>query len=855
MNKSPKITVLTIILLFILVIGAGTSVAGESLVNLQAKMERVTTEQEFRAVVDDLNSLPGPDAGAAKILLDSLKEKNRNDAWYVVDALVKLMTDGQVSQLAKDINTYDQDNTRRYLVAVLLARINDPDDLTSVLVSLQEGYFSGEYLQFMEQVWPKIINNPNDAVQWLDETYVRLNNLSARESFVNAIGIVVQKQNSEVNRSAIVDWLWRVQEKEPDYVYRCNQLITLYRLGETGALDVIDGLYSGIASDQDRADLIRRMADIIRWRQEELDENKLIDWLWKIAGTDVSPYCRQAALAALYLDLGQEKALQQFVHDTDQNGLAALKQAGQISQISLGWQLLRDIYQKYPQSFLARGIRVYEEVRGKPYFEIDRPEEQFTAIWVPPYGDEEYDQDREIPGWEKFLAEFSSHPAADDAAYRLARCYEIRGRFADAVNTMQKARFLPDGDMRYAADGRLVYILDVRMTYDQLKALSSEKLEPPLNAFVEYSLAVKEIRRDNYGQAAFMLEEFLKQKKALTDGRYILTFNRLNDNDPYDLFGSVEKQLFEVGELAVLQSQWEKSQEPADLYNLAAAIFHNEMLYYNHLWAGQRQYYNWLGYINATGQGHAPAEMSAYARDLINYNHSLPYFQQVYEALSAEPELKARALYSTGLCYIGLDEWGEDAAFAFNPMDIMERVISAYQQFVKEYPDSSMADDALLALGSYTGEAAYLQQIFEDFPDSDVMEKAKSLLKDMESPYYRPANRYGWSVPFKITLLNDDSVPQEIKEWATANILQPFTGSKTMGEWSYLLIAAGEKPTAGYNVGVMWIYGSSDKLKVNYRVDGPAPGQAEAQMSDCPYTLIRIPACKAQVEFIEGNPR
>lgn len=559
--------------------------------------------------------------------------------------------------------------------------------------------------------------------------------------------------------------------------------------------------------------------------------------------------------AALYLDLGQEKALQQFVHDTDQNGLAALNQEGQISQISLGWQLLRDIYQKYPQSYLGRGIRVYEEVRGKPYFEIDRPEEQFTAIWVPPYGDEEYDPDREIPGWENFLAGYSSHPAADDAAYRLARCYEIRGRFADAVNTMQKARFLPDGDMRYAADGRLVYILDVRMTYDQLKALSSEKLEPPLNAFVEYSLAVKEIRRDNYGQAAFMLEEFLKQKKALTDGRYILTFNRLNDNDPYDLFGSVEKQLAEVEELAVLQAQWEKSQEPADLYNLAAAIFHNEMLYYNHLWAGQRQYYNWLGYINATGQGHAPAEMAAYARDLINYNHSLPYFQQVYQALSTEPELKAKALYSTGLCYIALDEWGEDAAFAFNPMDIMERVVSTYQQFVKEYPDSSMADDALLAIGSYTGEAAYLQQIFEDYPDSDILEKAKSLLNDMESPYYRPANRYGWSVPFKITSLNDDSVPQEIKEWATVNILQPFTGSKTMGEWSYLLIAVGEKPTDGYSVGVIWIYGSSDKLKVNYRVDGPAPGQTEAQMSDCPYILIRIPACKAQVEFTEGNPQ
>ncbi len=187
------------------------------------------------------------------------------------------------------------------------------------------------------------------------------------------------------------------------------------------------------------------------------------------------------------------------------------------------------------------------------------------------------------------MAEFPGHPAADDAAYRLARCYEIKGRFADAVKTMQKARFAPDGDMRYASDGRLVYILDVRMTYDQLKALSLEKLEPPLDDFVSYSLAVKEIRRDGFQQAAARLEEFLKQDE-LTEDQVILPFDHLNEyylseNDKYDFRGSVEKQLTEVKKLAGLQSQWDKSKEPADLYQLAAAIFHNEMLYYNHLWA------------------------------------------------------------------------------------------------------------------------------------------------------------------------------------------------------------------------------------------------------------------------------
>ncbi|MDD4238812.1 MAG: protease complex subunit PrcB family protein [Desulfotomaculaceae bacterium] len=838
-----------------LTVNAGAVATGEQLTELKKRLWEAQDYQEIRNIIDTFNSMPGTDADAAQVLLDYLRDNFRMDAGNIEGALVKLLTEEQVSQLAKEVGTYNGANAYRYLVSVLAVRINSPDDLTSAMLSLQEGYFSGKYQQFIVQTWPRIFNNTTEAGQWLDEFYPKLANQVDRESLVYAVGVAAQKQLSEAGRLAAIGWLWRVQEKEPDPVYRCNQLLTLYKLGETKALAMIDNLYSGLTSPQARAGLINRIVGIARSQLKEADTDDLIDWLWKAAETDASPYCRQECLAALYTDLGEEKALEQFVRDTDQNGAATLANEEQVFQLGgAGWQLLRDVAQKYPQSYLGRGIKMYEEVRGEPYFEIDRAEEQFNYVWVPPYGDEQYEPDLEIPGWEKFLTELSRHPAADDAAYRLARCYEIKGRFADAVKTMQKARFSTDGDMRYASDGRLVYILDVRMTYDQLKALSLENLEPPLNAFVNYSLAVKEIRRDNYGQAALRLEEFLKQEEDMTASRHILPFYQLNNDEQYDFCGSVEKQLDVVKEIAGLQLQWEKSKDPEDLYNLAAAIFHKEMLYYNHLWAGQRQYYNWLGNINATSHGHAPAEMAAFIRELSNYNHSLPYFQEVYQAPSSASELKARALYSAGLCYIGLDEWGEDASFAFNLSEIQEKVISAYQRFVKEYPNSSMADDALLALGAYTGDAAYLQRILDEYPESDIMGKAKNLMKDMESPYYRPVNQYGWSVPFKIASLDDDSVPQEIKAWAAANILQPFTGSKTLGEWSYLLITAGEKPTAGYSVGIISISGSSDKLKVYYWVDGPEPGQVAAQANTYPYVLIRILANRATVEFVEGNP-
>ena len=165
-----------------------------------------------------------------------------------------------------------------------------------------------------------------------------------------------------------------------------------------------------------------------------------------------------------------------------------------------------------------------------------------------------------------------------------------------------------------------------------------------------------------------------------------------------------------------------------------------------------------------------------------------------------------------------------------------------------------MTDDALLVLGAYTGDAAYLQRILAEYPGGDTIAKAKGLVKELEHPYYRPPYTYGYPLPFKIVSLDDKAIPQEIKEWAASNILQPFTGSKTLGEWSYLLVAAGEKPTAGYSVGVISVSGSSDRLKVYCRLDGPAPGQVQAQVITRPYVLIRIPACGLPVEFVEGNP-
>lgn len=634
-------------------------------------------------------------------------------------------------------------------------------------------------------------------------------------------------------------------------------------MDDTEVLAWLDDRYKNAGSAKEGADIVREAGNIARWQLKGAARDAVAGWLWQVAAADELPFIRQNSLSALY-ELGEKEALEKLVRDIDTNGMATLSgERGFSYTPGPGWQFLKEVSEKYPQSYLARGIRAYEEVRGEPYFELDR-REKYQGIWpVYFHGDEQYIPEREIPGWEKFLAEFPGHPEADDAAYRLARCYEIEGRWAEALKTLQKALTLPDGDMRYHIAGRLIYILDVRMTREQLKELSSSALDPPLRPLADYTLAVKELRRDDYRQAALALEEFLK-KYSEAEIQDLSLLGRIHTPQNYDFRGEVEKQLARVRELAGLKEQWEGSKDPSTLYDLAADIYHNQMTYYNHLWAGQRQWYNWLGYINDTAGGRAPAEMTAFAREMINYGHSLDYFQQVYNDPSSPPRLKEKALYSQGLCCIGLYNWGEDAWFGYNKSEVKKNIITLYQKFIGEYQASTMTDGALLALGAYTGEAHYLEKIIKDYPQGGMADKACQLIEEMKSPYYKYSDRlYGTSVPFKelargnrldhdFHLSAPNALPEEVRKWAVANGGHPFAGSMTDGEWSYILIAAGERPTADYGVKIVNIYDDGQgRLKVRYRVDSPAPGQASAQVITRPYILVRIPSSSAALEFAE----
>lgn len=835
---------------------AASQLSEQELNGLREKLYQAGSEKEINTAIASFDRLGGPNAGAAAVLLDYLRQEIRPGAGAISSVLEKLLTDEQVAQLSIDIETYPQDNTTSYLLPVLASRMGGPgaaDSLYRLILAFQDEPW--HYYYFVDQARSGAFTVPADFTRWLEKVYGGIKPGKARGVLLDAVGKLASTQASD--RPVLVKWLWEIQHKEKNTALQKDCLIILSRLGEQRALDLLKEHYLNRLNTADKIQLVEGIGNMVNMADKVVDRDVLLNWLEELTKADKEAATRQACLYTLH-ELGNSDALGRLVEDTEKNGLAL---TGGHGSIAISWQVLREMVDEYPQSYLARGIKAYEDVRGDSYFAIVRMQ-QSNEEWPWHYGDGQYDPDREIPGWENFLKEFPRHPAADDAAYRLARCYEIEGRWADALKTLSGALTMPDGDIRYHIAGRMVYILDVQMTGRQLEELSGNELDSNVSSLVSYSLAVKKLRQDDFQGAVTSLVNFTDNLKG--ESNSLSPFSYLNDQlgEKYNFNGEIKKQLEHARVLQVFKEKWEKSKDPADLYNLAAAIYHNQLTYYNHLWLGQRQDFNWVGYINYYSTGDSPEEMSAFAREMINYSHSAAYFQQVYDNPGASAELKAKALYSLGLSYIGLYQWGEDAKFAFSRSMLEGKIKDTFSRFVREFPDSSMADDALLALGGYTGDHSYLERLLKDYPRGDAVNKAKKLLEEMKSPYYY--NHPGWTpeIPYKIIINSaaagggsshsaELSLPPDVQKWLAANSIRKYTGTLVSGGWRYILIAAGEKPTAGYGVEIIEVTGE-EKVKVNYQLISPPPGQMSAQVLTYPYILARIAASSGEVEFAEA---
>jgi hypothetical protein len=393
--------------------------------------------------------------------------------------------------------------------------------------------------------------------------------------------------------------------------------------------------------------------------------------------------------------------------DNPEAYLASLEQDGALPGGGAAWEWERRAVHGAPDSWHARGIAAYEAVRSQPYWEIDR---QNPREWGDPF----YNCDREIPGWLAFLDEWGRHEAADDAAYRLARCYEITGQYGEALRWLRAAPDLGDGAMQGHASLRVVWILDVLLDPPALAALPAG-LPAELPPAVAYTAAVQLMREGQYAEAVAAFDAALARW-----GSEPLAFRAIPA-----FRDQAKAQRDKAARLAALAA----TGTPEARYDLAALIYHDEFLFYNHLWNGSRQAYVMAGQ-KALQQETNPKFLAWVPAQ----NHLAQAVQAFTTAAENAPlPIREKAAYSRAMALLQLRDYGRDVLLWRGDDSLKREAITDLDMFLTKYPDSDLAPDALLSLAFVEKRPDLLEKLLRNYPESNAAQAAREYLQSLET--------------------------------------------------------------------------------------------------------------------------
>jgi TolA-binding protein len=516
------------------------------------------------------------------------------------------------------------------------------------------------------------------------------------------------------------------------------------------------------------------------------------DWLKKQAERTADPYIEQLIDIRLVRDKGDKQAAARLYGSGMKHGFL-------LPLDGLTEKFLADLY---PDGELAKGIAAYEKIRGSRYFYHDDGENWHS---YQSSGSDFRQPKQAIPQWLSFIEKYPLHPAVDDAAYRLARCYQQTGEYERALYWFHQTTRLGDRDLLFDAMGQFLYTLDVEMGADALAELDSSRLPDWAKPWTQYSLAVEYLRQRDYARAKAELQRFI----ATYQGKNLFLLNGEGQDrntdflakdelvySPhvfyYPFWQKVERQLALAAELAAQQARAEQAsgaEKAKKQYELAATIYRSPLLYYNYLWRGERQSFFWLGHI----------KYMEYNEALDRYIGRFNHLVQAIDAFSrinleqADAETAAKTLFSLALSHSKLIDYGEEVRFFASKTQLGQQIIRLSETLVKRFPSSQLADDALLLAYHYSQDRQYLQQLLERYPQGDQAQQARAIL---ENSGKQTADQNYRHDPLRATLpcqtlqLSDWRVPPQIREWVEQHRGADYQGIRQDGEWLYAYISA-----------------------------------------------------------------
>ncbi|HWI60712.1 MAG TPA: hypothetical protein VNT75_02605, partial [Symbiobacteriaceae bacterium] len=507
-----------------------------------------------------------------------------------------------------------------------------------------------------------------------------------------------------------------------------------------------------------------------------------------------------------------DKRLETLIASIDQHG------ACQGNAFWRDWQWEKKAAADYPDSFLARGIKAWEAVRGTEglYFSDGRFYTQRYRFPVYDSAAVGYDPEREIPAWLDFLSRYSNHPAADDGAYRLARSYEIQGDFVQALRWLVRTAELPDGEFVRQARGRITWILDALLTDEQLATLDPAALPGELKPQLDYARALRLLRAGRYDEALPALDALLVTYGAQPAGKW--------DGSGQETWDSLLRtQRAQVARLAELA----RRTDPEGRYALGALMFHDDMLFRNLLF----RFGVGPGFIGGHSTfaltGDYDEQYGVWAGDQNNYVQAARVFATITEG---PEEILAKAAYSRALALATLTGPGSYIDLWQNQREIGLEAATLFEAMANRFPESDLADDALLSVAYLRQDPVYFDRIVQQYPESDMAADAR--LRSFAGSYGIPNGM----IPFRY--LRSGEAPPAVAAWVKEHLGAPYTGTMDADGYTYILVVAKPGERA-------YIYLGVDASQVTVR---PAYGLLNGQPERA-WSLIRIKSQPRPIVF------
>ena len=248
----------------------------------------------------------------------------------------------------------------------------------------------------------------------------------------------------------------------------------------------------------------------------------LIDYLGKVKAGDISPIGK-AVLRSLATDTKSKDrmwAIAELDRHGDSQGTQLLSEIvnGDLSQLNTltlsasegesrysyqhAMLLILAIAKKYPQSKFTRGCVEYGDLRGASYIgKLSRGKAIRSK-------NEAKTPTERVRDWQQWLKRYPDHPGADDATYFLAKSLQDEDDFVGA--TRQLIRLMTqkpgDRDALELAWPHLRTYLDVGLSVEQLKVVVQEQHDTAIAPLLQYALAVRQARLQNYTEALSLTE-------------------------------------------------------------------------------------------------------------------------------------------------------------------------------------------------------------------------------------------------------------------------------------------------------------------------------------------------------------